>query len=82
MLKRNIPAISQQGVGTTFKEVSKETLSDFKLPLPPKPIANEFANAVSSLCENRCVLEKENEELTKLRDWLLPMLMNGQARVE
>ena len=82
LLKRNIPAISRQGVGTTFKEVSKETLSDFKLPLPPKPIANEFANAVSSLCENRCVLEKENEELTKLRDWLLPMLMNGQARVE
>lgn len=24
----------------------------------------------------------ENHELTKLRDWLLPMLMNGQARVE
>ena len=24
----------------------------------------------------------ENQELTKLRDWLLPMLMNGQARVE
>lgn len=82
LLKRNIPAISRQGVGTTFKEVSKETLSDFKLLLPPKPIANEFANTVSSLCENRCVLEKENEELTKLRDWLLPMLMNGQARVE
>lgn len=82
LLKRNIPAISRQGVGTTFKEVSKETLSDFKLPLPPKPIANEFANAVSSLCENRCILEKENQELTKLRDWLLPMLMNGQARVE
>lgn len=82
LLKRNIPAISRQGVGTTFKEVSKETLSDFRLLLPPKPIANEFANTVSSLCENRCVLEKENEELTKLRDWLLPMLMNGQARVE
>ena len=82
LLKRNIPAISRQGVGTTFKEVSKETLSDFKLLLPPKPIANEFANTVSSLCENRCVLEKENEELTKLRDWLLPMLMNGQARVK
>lgn len=24
----------------------------------------------------------ENYELQKLRDWLLPMLMNGQARVE
>ena len=26
--------------------------------------------------------DRENEELKKLRDWLLPMLMNGQARVE
>ena len=26
--------------------------------------------------------EEEIRELTKLRDWLLPMLMNGQARVE
>lgn len=82
LLKRNIPAISQQGVGTTFKEVSKETLSNFGLLLPPKHVANEFADTISSLCENRCTLEKENLELTKLRDWLLPMLMNGQARVE
>lgn len=62
-LKRNIPAISRQGVGTTFKEVSKGTLSDFRLPLPPKSIANKFADTVSGLCENRCVLERENQEL-------------------
>jgi type I restriction enzyme S subunit len=24
---------------------------------------------------------KENEKLTELRDWLLPMLMNGQVKV-
>jgi type I restriction enzyme S subunit len=24
---------------------------------------------------------KQNQELTTLRDWLLPMLMNGQVRV-
>ena len=27
-------------------------------------------------------LRKENQELSDLRDWLLPMLMNGQAKVE
>lgn len=27
-------------------------------------------------------LRKENQELSDLRDWLLPMLMNGQAQVE
>ena len=82
LLKRNIPAISKQGVGTTFKEVSKETLSNFMLPIPEKHIANSFASSISALCEKRCVLEKESLELMKLRDWLLPMLMNGQARVE
>jgi len=25
---------------------------------------------------------KENQTLTELRDWLLPMLMNGQVTVE
>ncbi len=25
---------------------------------------------------------KQNQELAKLRDWLLPMLMNGQVMVE
>ena len=24
---------------------------------------------------------KENQKLTELRDWLLPMLMNGQVKV-
>lgn len=28
------------------------------------------------------VLYKQNEALTQLRDWLLPMLMNGQVKVE
>lgn len=31
---------------------------------------------------NYVELTVENQELTKLRDWFLPMLMNGQARVE
>ena len=28
------------------------------------------------------ILENQNQELTQLRDWLLPMLMNGQVKVE
>ena len=31
--------------------------------------------------EKRKSLYKENRELTRLRDWLLPMLMNGQVTV-
>ena len=82
LLLRNIPALEKQGVGTTFKEISKDTLAEFEVLLPSKTIANMFAESIQSACELRAKLEKENRELTKLRDWLLPMLMNGQATVE
>lgn len=82
VLKSNIPAIAQQGVGTTFKEVSKETLSGFKIPLPPIELTERFAAHILPGCTKRKLLENECKELTKLRDWLMPMLMNGQARVE
>ena len=81
LLLRNIPALEKQGVGTTFKEISKDTLAEFEVLLPSKTIANKFAESIQSACELRAKLEKENRELTKLRDWLLPMLMNGQATV-
>ncbi|HFR3805981.1 TPA: restriction endonuclease subunit S, partial [Streptococcus suis] len=47
-----------------------------------KEIQKMFSKQVRSLLD---VIEnniKQNQELTQLRDWLLPMLMNGQVRVE
>lgn len=37
---------------------------------------------INTIIEEIEHLDEENEELTRLRDWLLPMLMNGQATVE
>ena len=81
-LKRNTPAIAKQGVGTTFKEVSRDTMERFKIVLPPVSITERFEHILHPLVEKRRSLEHENMELTKLRDWLLPMLMNGQATVK
>lgn len=36
---------------------------------------------INTIIEEIEHLDEENEELTRLRDWLLPMLMNGQATV-
>ncbi|HGA1475167.1 TPA: restriction endonuclease subunit S, partial [Streptococcus suis] len=50
--------------------------------IPNKEIQKVFSNEVRSLLD---VIEnnlKQNQELTQLRDWLLPMLMNGQVKVE
>lgn len=43
----------------------------------------EMANSIfNSILNKICRTRSESRELTKLRDWLLPMLMNGQATVE
>lgn len=68
--------------GSILQNVSQDTLKNLFVLIPDREVLRQF-NAVISL-----ILEKfhsnidENNELTKLRDWLLPMLMNGQAWVE
>lgn len=48
---------------------------------PPKELAKKFFNIAESLDVKKQTLLKENEQLVELRDWLLPMLMNGQVTV-
>jgi len=81
-IKSNTAAIAQQGVGTTFKEVSRDTLARFVVQLPSKECARAFEKFLTPIMKERETLEQKNVELTHLRDWLLPMLMNGQAWVE
>lgn len=81
-IKRNVPALAQLGTGTTFKEVSKDTLSMFPAPLIPDRILQQFNLKIENLCVLRRKNEVENKKLIIMRDWLLPMLMNGQAIIE
>lgn len=81
-IKRNIPALTQLGTGTTFKEISKDALSSYPVPLIPEYLMQMFHTNVESLCLLRKNNEIENQNLMVMRDWLLPMLMNGQATIE
>ena len=70
------------GNGTTFGSITKDILFDMNVVIPSNPQLNDFEKHVNPIETKIQVCEQENRELTKLRDWLLPMLMNGQARVE
>lgn len=49
--------------------------------LPPVSLLEKYDDIASS-CHNRIQLaQKDSAELASLRDWLLPVLMNGQAKV-
>ena len=50
-------------------------------PVPPKLLLHRFHELCSSLDQRKQSGLHENRELTHLRDWLLPLLMNGQVRV-
>ena len=69
-------------VGTTFGSITKDDLYSLKLIYPPNELLKKFDKSVNSFdieIKNR---SRQNQELSQLRDWLLPMLMNGQVKVE
>jgi type I restriction enzyme S subunit len=69
-------------VGTTFGSLSKEELQNLELVYPPENILEKFENIVAGLDAKIQLNTKQNLEISTLRDWLLPMLMNGQVKVE
>ena len=79
LLKRNIPYLEQMGTGTTFKEVSKDSMEHLLVILPPDNILTQFTQKIKPYMILRKTIEQETKWLISVRDWLLPMLMNGQT---
>jgi len=57
-------------------------VDNYHLATPTEDLLLSFQNIVSSYEKKRQVNLKQNQELASLREWLLPMLMNGQLKVE
>jgi len=72
----------KQSMGTNINNLTNSDILDCRLILPNEEILYTFENIVEKnirLISNNYI---QNQELTQLRDWLLPMLMNGQVKVE
>jgi len=81
LLKQLEGSSATQTGGSILKNVSQDTLGDLLVPIPPKDVLAAFnhqAIQALDLIHNNL---NESANLRKLRDWLLPMLMNGQATV-
>lgn len=77
----SLKAITQYASGSTFKEVSGAVLKTVKITRPERSVVEDFTKRVEPFFRRQDLLEQENQQLTQLRDWLLPMLMNGQITV-
>ena len=78
-LQIHIKQIEQLGTGTTFKEVSREDVLKFPILKPSDEVLHLWEEKVTAINDRQLELQKENEDLIKQCDELLPLLMNGQA---
>lgn len=67
---------------TTVGHLSDKDLKAINVILPKDKYLFSIFEKFESILENIIINQQQNQELTQLRDWLLPMLMNGQAKVE
>ncbi|MCE2320046.1 restriction endonuclease subunit S [Streptococcus thermophilus] len=67
---------------TTMGHITQDHLKQAKIVVPPIELISKLDAKLQPIMLKQQILENQNQELTKLRDWLLPMLMNGQVKVE
>ena len=58
---------------------SLEGSKPLKIIYPPNELLMNFDQLVKSFDKEIKNRSRQNQELIQLRDWLLPMLMNGQV---
>lgn len=67
------------GIGTTFNAITKDDIMAFNILQPHRIQISHFEKIVSDYDKDILCRTEENHRLAALRDWLLPMLMNGQV---
>ena len=67
--------------GTTVKHLNLIGVENYGLPVPPIEIQSKFEDLITPIKEKQSKNLNEINALTKQRDELLPLLMNGQASV-
>lgn len=76
-----IQAIVAGAKGSKMPRGDKDLIMALPFAAPPKTLLANFQAAMNPLTNKHFAAEAETRKLSSLRDWLLPMLMNGQVKV-
>lgn len=68
--------------GTGLRHLQKPLLKDYPILVPNEEIISKFIPLVSDVFRKVSDSYRENIELEKMRNFLLPMLMNGQVTIK
>jgi len=67
---------------TTMGHITQDHLKQSRISIPPTTLTNKLHGIIDPIINKIVLGKEENLELASLRDWLLPMLMNGQVTVK
>ena len=81
-LVREVPRYMAIRTGAQQPHINKRVVDLSQVLLPEKDILQNYYCIVDPLYKEILTKGFENQQLTQLRDWLLPMLMNGQVTVK
>ena len=74
--------IYQQAKGSAQPHIYPKDIEDLNIIIPNENEIKKYGEYVNDLNQKILLNLKEIQHLQSLRDWLLPMLMNGQISVE
>ena len=78
-MKRQIKLNTDFGI--FFNSLNVRGIKELYIVRAPKKIEDKFEIIILPTRRQRELNIKQNQQLTSLRNWLLPMLMNGQVKV-
>lgn len=67
--------------GAAQPNISNEQINRISLIIPDRTIVNKYNLKFAPFYKTILNNQRQNQQLSELRDWLLPMLMNGQVTV-
>lgn len=79
-LLKMIPVVMIK-TGSIQMKINQENLKKYKVIAPPAEIILSYSKQADSIRKSLINNIEQNQKLAELRDWLLPMLMNGQITV-
>jgi type I restriction enzyme S subunit len=77
----NINRLTTVASGAAYPAVNPEVVAAQTIAIPDTDLIQQFHQTTAYFVDLIERHRAQNQELTTLRDWLLPMLMNGQVRV-
>lgn len=77
-----IGQLNQLATGSIQKNFGPTHLDAIRDCIPSESIFEKFHQTIHPIIKKQILNRSENDSLKELRDWLLPMLMNGQIKIK